>query len=202
MKIKPKKKKDFLNTFINSSIKTINLIDQVKISKIASEIKKIKDRNGRIFFIGSGGSAGNASHAVNDFRKLCNIECYSPSDNTSELTARINDDGWDTSYSNWLKVSKLNSKDGVFVFSVGGGSIKKKVSMNIVNVLKLAKRKKAKIFGVVSRDGGYTKKVGDVVIVLKVDEPNFVTPISESLQVLVWHCLVTDKKLQVNKTKW
>lgn len=202
MKIKPKKKKDFLNTFINSSIKTINLIDQVKISKIASEIKKIKDRNGRIFFIGSGGSAGNASHAVNDFRKLCNIECYSPSDNTSELTARINDDGWDTSYSNWLKVSKLNSKDGVFVFSVGGGSIKKKVSMNIVNVLKLAKRKKAKIFGVVSRDGGYTKKVGDVVIVLKIDEPNFVTPISESLQVLVWHCLVTDKKLQVNKTKW
>jgi len=202
MKIKPKKKKDFLNTFINSSIKTINLIDQVKISKIASEIKKIKDRNGRIFFIGSGGSAGNASHAVNDFRKLCNIECYSPSDNTSELTARINDNGWDTSYSNWLKVSKLNSKDGVFVFSVGGGSIKKKVSMNIVNVLKLAKRKKAKIFGVVSRDGGYTKKVGDVVIVLKVEEPNFVTPISESLQVLVWHCLVTDKKLQVNKTKW
>ncbi|QIZ20854.1 SIS domain-containing protein [Candidatus Pelagibacter giovannonii] len=202
MKTKPKKQNFFLNTFINSSIKTINLIDQVKISKIASEIKKIKDRNGRIFFIGSGGSAGNASHAVNDFRKLCNIECYSPSDNTSELTARINDDGWDTSYSNWLKVSKLNSKDGVFVFSVGGGSIKKKVSMNIVNVLKLAKRKKAKIFGVVSRDGGYTKKVGDVVIVLKIDEPNFVTPISESLQVLVWHCLVTDKKLQVNKTKW
>lgn len=190
------------SAYFKSSIKTISLIDQAVINKMVVALKKIKNKKGRIFFVGSGGSAGNASHAVNDFRKLCDIECYSPSDNTSELTARINDEGWDTSYSNWLKVSKFNSNDAIFVFSVGGGSIRKKVSMNIVNALKLAKKKKAMIFGVVSRDGGYTKKIGNLIVNLKIDEANLVTPISESLQVLVWHCLVSDKRLQVNKTKW
>ncbi len=191
-----------LTSFFKSSIETIELIDENQINEMVVGLKRIKSRRGRIFFVGSGGSAGNASHAVNDFRKLCNIECYSPSDNTSELTARVNDEGWDTSYSNWLKVSKLNSKDAIFVFSVGGGSIKKKVSMNIVNALKLAKQRKAKIFGIVSRDGGYTKKVGNIVINLKIDKSTLVTPISEAMQALVWHCLVSDKRLQVNKTKW
>ena len=152
------------------------VIEKIKIEKINSlvdEILKIKKNNGRIFFIGVGGSAGNCSHAVNDFRKICEINCYTPTDNVSELTARINDDGWNSSFANWLKVSKLNSKDGIFVMSVGGGNLKKKVSVNIVNAIKYSKLKKAKIFGIVGRDGGYTKKKGDQVILIPTLEKKF-----------------------------
>ena len=149
-----------------------------------------------------GGSAANASHLVNDLRKLCNIEAYCVSDNISELTARINDEGWDSSYSNWLKTSNLNNKDALLILSVGGGNIKKKVSMNIVEALKLGKKEKCKILGLVGRDGGYAKKIGDNVVVIKVKKKELVTPIVESFQVVLWHFMVSHNLLKVNKTKW
>ena len=173
-----------------------------QIDSLANALLKIRKNNGRVFFIGVGGSAGNCSHAVNDFRKLCEINCYTPIDNVSELTARINDEVWETSFSNWLKVSKLNNKDAIFVLSVGGGNIQKKVSINIVQAIKFSKIKKAKIFGIVGRDGGYTKKNGDEVIVVPTVEKKYVTPFSESMHSVIWHCLVSHPKLQVKKMKW
>jgi D-sedoheptulose 7-phosphate isomerase len=187
--------KNFYNIFFQNTIKTILNFNEIELNNLAKSV-------GRIFFVGVGGSAGNATHAVNDFRKLCDIECYSITDNTSELTARINDEGWDSSFSEWLKVSNLSSKDAVFVLSVGGGNLKQKVSVNIVNAVKFAKQKKAKIFGIVSRDGGYTKQVGDNVVVIPVKEKKLVTPISEALQAVIWHYLVSTSYLKKYKTKW
>ena len=193
---------NFYNVFFQSTIKTILNFNETELNNLAKSVAKIRSKKGRIFFVGVGGSAGNATHAVNDFRKLCDVECYSITDNTSELTARINDEGWDSSFSEWLKVSNLSSKDAVFVLSVGGGNLKKKVSVNIVNAVKFAKKKKAKIFGIVSRDGGYTKKVGDNVVVIPVKEKKLVTPISEALQAVIWHYLVSTSYLKKHKTKW
>ena len=192
----------FINNFFSQYIKSVHALNLNQIDSLAKDIKKIKNNKGRIFFVGVGGSAGNATHAVNDFRKICNIEAYCITDNVSELTARINDEGWDTSFSNWLKISNLNQKDAIFVFSVGGGNLIKKVSVNIVNAIKFAKSKKTKIFGVVSRDGGYTKKRGDNVIIIPVENKKLVTPISEAIQPLIWHYLVSSKYLKHNKTKW
>lgn len=180
----------------------INKMDLKAIDKLADQILKIKKNNGRIFFLGVGGSAGNCTHAVNDFRKLCEINCYSPVDNVSELTARINDDGWETSFSNWLRVSKLNSKDAIFVMSVGGGNIKRNISMNIVKAVKYGRQMRSKIFGIVGRDGGYTKQNGDNVIVVPTVDAKLITPFSESFHSVVWHCLVCNPKLQVKKMKW
>ena len=194
--------KNFYNIFFQSTIKTILNFNEIELNNLAKSVAKIRSKKGRIFFVGVGGSAGNATHAVNDFRKLCDVECYSITDNTSELTARINDEGWDSSFSEWLKVSNLSSKDAVFVLSVGGGNLKKKVSVNIVNAVKFAKQKKAKIFGIVSRDGGYTKQVGDNVVVIPVKEKKLVTPISEALQAVIWHYLVSTSYLKKYKTKW
>ena len=177
-------------------------IDKIKIFNLAKEISTIKKKSGRIFFIGVGGSAGNASHAVNDFRKLCNIECYTPTDNVSEFSARINDEGWNNSFVGWLKVSKLNSKDAIFVFSVGGGNKKKNISYNIVKAIDYALQKKAKILGVVGKIDGYTYKKGDCVVVIPELEKKMVTPLSEAFQAVVWHCLVSSQMLQTNKTKW
>ena len=193
---------NFYNVFFQSTIKTILNFNEIELNNLAKSVAKIRSKKGRIFFVGVGGSAGNATHAVNDFRKLCDVECYSITDNTSELTARINDEGWDSSFSEWLKVSNLSSKDAVFVLSVGGGNLKKKVSVNIVNAVKFLKKKKAKIFGIVSRDGGYTKKVGDNVVVIPVKEKKLVTPISEALQAVIWHYLVSTSYLKKHKTKW
>ena len=193
---------NFYNVFFQSTIKTILNFNEIELNNLAKSVAKIRSKKGRIFFVGVGGSEGNATHAVNDFRKLCDVECYSITDNTSELTARINDEGWDSSFSEWLKVSNLSSKDAVFVLSVGGGNLKKKVSVNIVNAVKFAKKKKAKIFGIVSRDGGYTKKVGDNVVVIPVKEKKLVTPISEALQAVIWHYLVSTSYLKKHKTKW
>ena len=193
---------NFYNVFFQSTIKTILNFNEIELNNLAKSVAKIRSKKGRIFFVGVGGSAGNATHAVNDFRKLCDVECYSITDNTSELTARINDEGWDSSFSEWLKVSNLSSKDAVFVLSVGGGNLKKKVSVNIVNAVKFAKKKKEKIFGIVSRDGGYTKKVGDNVVVIPVKEKKLVTPISEALQAVIWHYLVSTSYLKKHKTKW
>jgi D-sedoheptulose 7-phosphate isomerase len=177
-------------------------IDKKKVLSLAEQIKSIKDKFGRIFFLGVGGSAGNTSHAVNDFRKLCNIECYSITDNVSELTARINDDGWNSSFSSWLKVSRLSSKDAIFVFSVGGGNIKKKVSVNLIEAAIFAKKKRCKIFGIVGKKDGYIAKNADEVVVIPEINKSMVTPYSEAFQAVVWHALVSHPILQSNKTKW
>ena len=192
----------FVKNFFEVFFKVSKLIDSNSIDKLINQIKKIKDKKGRIFFIGVGGSAGNASHAVNDFRKICEIECYSPLDNVSELTARINDEGWDSSISEWLRVSRINSKDAIFAFSVGGGDIKNKVSTNIVNAIRYSKTKKAKIFGIVSNKGGYLKKNGDAVVYIPPLDNDLITPIAESYQAVVWHCIVSHPLLKKNKTKW
>ncbi len=181
---------------------SISKLDKKKIDKLINSIKLIKKNNGRIFFIGVGGSAGNASHAVNDFRKLCNIECYAPTDNVSELTARTNDEGFDTIFSGYLKNSKLSKKDAIFIFSVGGGNKKYNVSTNLIEAILIAKKKNAKIFSIVGRKDGYSYKNSDISILINVNDKKLLTPISESMQVVVWHLLVSDKRLQSNKTKW
>ena len=162
----------------------------------------LRNQKGRLFLVGVGGGAGHASHAVNDFRKIAGIESYSPSDNVSELTARTNDEGWDTTYAAWLKVSNLNSKDMLFVFSVGGGDAERNISANIVNALKLAKETGCKIMGVVGRDGGYTAKVADACIIVPTVNKDYITPHTESFQALVWHLLVSDPRLQQMTNKW
>ena len=177
-------------------------VDKNQIEKLAKILTKIRNNKGRIFFLGVGGSAGNCSHAVNDFRKICEIECYAPTDNVSELTARINDDGWESSLANWLKVSNLRSSDAIFIMSVGGGNKKKNVSINLINAIKFAKKKGAKILGIVGRDGGYTKKVGDNVILIPTIDKKLITPYCESFHSLVWHCLVSHPLLQIKKMKW
>ena len=188
--------------FFNEVTQISQQIDIEAIEKLAHELKDLRERNGRLFILGVGGSAGNCSHAVNDFRKLCGIEAYAPVDNVSELTARTNDEGWDTIFSGWLKVSKANANDAVLVFSVGGGNLEKNVSPNIVQGLKLAKERGMKIFGVVGRDGGYTKQVGDCVIVVPTVDANRVTPHAEAFQGVVLHCLVSHPVLQQMATKW
>ena len=180
----------------------IEKIDLIKIGNLAKKLSKIRKNKGRIFFIGVGGSAGNCSHAVNDFRKLCEIECYSPADNTSELTARINDEGWETCYSDWLKISRLKNKDCLFIMSVGGGNIEKKVSVNIINSIKYAKKQKSKVFGIVGKKNGFAAKNSKDVIVVPEVDVKLVTPLTESFQAVIWHCLVSDPKLQIKKTKW
>ena len=192
----------FIKNFFKVFFEVSELINFNLIKNLITQIKKIKDKKGRIFFIGVGGSAANASHAVNDFRKICEIECYSPLDNVSELTARINDEGWESSIAQWLKISRINSKDAIFVFSVGGGDIKKKVSVNLINAIKFSKKNKAKVFGIVSNKGGYLKKNGDIVIYIPTVDNNLITPIAESYQALIWHCIVSHPFLKKNKTKW
>ena len=177
-------------------------IDKEAIEALASALVALRQREGRLFVLGVGGSAGNCSHAVNDFRKLCGIEAYAPTDNVSELTARTNDEGWETVFSEWLKISRANEKDAVLVFSVGGGNAESNVSMNIVAGLKLAKERGLQIFGIVGRDGGYTKQVGDKVVVIPTVESSRVTPHAEAFQAVVWHCLVSHPDLQIRETKW
>ena len=189
-------------TYFQEVQKVAQLIDLKVIEALAKELVELRKREGRLFLLGVGGSAGNCAHAVNDFRKLCGIEAYAPTDNVSELTARTNDEGWDTVFSAWLRTSRGNSKDAVFVFSVGGGNLEKNVSPNIVAALKEAKERGMKIFGVVGRDGGYTKKVGDCVVVVPTVEASRVTPHAEAFQAVVWHCLVSHPALQQIATKW
>ncbi|MGH2359794.1 MAG: SIS domain-containing protein [bacterium] len=177
-------------------------IDVDAVERLAQELARLRERGGRLFLLGVGGSAANCSHAVNDFRKLCGIEAYTPVDNVAELTARTNDEGWDTVFSGWLKVSKASDKDAVLVFSVGGGNLEKKVSTNIVAGLQEARSRGMKIFGVVGRDGGYTKQVGDCVVVIPTVEASRVTPHTEAFQAVVWHCLVSHPALQQQATKW
>ena len=189
-------------SYFSQLTKLSNNINKRDIDRLATTLAAIRKKEGRVFFLGVGGSAGNCSHAVNDFRKICEIECYTPTDNVSELTARINDDGWESAFANWLQVSKLNSKDAIFIMSVGGGNKKKNVSVNLIKAIQFAKKVKAKVLGVVGRDGGYSKKVGDNVILIPTIDKNLITPYSESFQSVVWHCLVSHPVLKKRKMKW
>jgi D-sedoheptulose 7-phosphate isomerase len=177
-------------------------ISLASVETLASELDRLRARGGRLFLIGVGGSAGNCSHAVNDFRKLCGIEAYSPVDNVSELTARTNDEGWDTVFAAWLEISHLNDKDAILVYSVGGGDAERNVSANIVKAVDLAKARSAKVFGIVGRDSGHTAKRADVVVLIPQINPSWVTPLSEAFQAVVWHCLVSHPALQRSQTKW
>ena len=189
-------------TYFQEVIELATAIDIDAIEKLAIELVSLREREGRLFLLGVGGSAANCSHAVNDFRKLCGIEAYTPVDNVSELTARTNDEGWDTVFAAWLRTSRANEKDAVFVFSVGGGNVEKNVSANIVHALKEAKSRGMKVMGVVGRDGGFTKQVGDAVVVVPVADPSRITPHTEAFQAVVWHCLVSHPNLQQIATKW
>lgn len=177
-------------------------IDPEAIERMAAGLAKLRTREGRLFLIGVGGSAANCSHAVNDFRKLTGIETYSPCDNVSELTARTNDEGWDTTFSSWLRTSRANERDALMVFSVGGGDADRNVSPNIVKALEEAIRRKVTIYGIVGRDGGYTKRVGHEVIVIPTVDSALTTPHSEAFQAVIWHCLVSHPLLQIQETKW
>lgn len=192
----------YVTDYLAEAKTIIDAIDVSQIEKMVEEIVDIRNNLGRLFFIGVGGGAGHASHAVNDFRKIAGIECYTPTDNVSELTARINDDGWETAFVNWLKGSHLNSRDGVFVFSVGGGNLEKNISANIVYSLKHAKEVGAKIFGVVGRDGGYTAQVADACVVIPPFNKETVTPQTEAFQAVIWHLVVSHPKMQKFEMKW
>tara|TARA_B100001750_G_scaffold243132_1_gene257753 strand:+ start:167 stop:763 length:597 start_codon:yes stop_codon:yes gene_type:complete len=195
-------KKKHINKYFYQVSKIAQMIDKNEINELVKNIVKIKRKSGRIFFLGVGGSAGNSSHAVNDFRKLCNIEAYTPTDNVSELTARINDEGWNYSFVDWLKVSKFNSRDAIFIFSVGGGNKIKNVSTNLIKAIDFVLKKKGKIFGIVGKKDGYTKKKGHNVLVVPLVDKKLITPHSEAFQAVIWHCLVSHPDLQSNKTKW
>ena len=187
---------------VNEAIDILNKLDVGAIERMVDLLAVIKQDGGRIFFLGVGGSAGNCSHAVNDFRKIVGIESYAPTDNVSELTARTNDEGWATVFVEWLKTSKLSAKDAVFVFSVGGGNLEKNISPNLVMALQYSKTVGAKITGVVGRDGGYTAKVADACVIVPSVNPETITPHSEAFQAVVWHLLVSHPKLKANQTKW
>jgi D-sedoheptulose 7-phosphate isomerase len=187
---------------LSEASKIIDLIDDSMIEKMAGIIAETKENGGRLFFLGVGGSAGNAAHAVNDFRKIVGIESYAPTDNVSELTARTNDEGWDTIFSEWLKISNLNSKDTLFILSVGGGNMEKNISPNIVRALQLGKERGSKIIGIIGRDGGYTATVADAAVIVPTVNPDTVTPHSEAFQAVIWHLLVSHPLLKAKQTKW
>ena len=193
---------NYIKEFLEESKAIIDKIDQNEIIKMVNIFKDVRTSDGRLFILGVGGGAGHASHAVNDFRKICGIEAYTPSDNVSELTARVNDDGWETSYVNWLKISKLNKNDALLVFSVGGGNLEKNISANIVKCLQLAQNVGAKSCGVVGRDGGYTKKAADACVVIPPLNSSTVTPQTEAFQAVVWHLIVSHPELQKFEMKW
>ncbi|RQH08350.1 SIS domain-containing protein [Paraburkholderia dinghuensis] len=187
---------------LNEAIEIIQKMDVPAIENMAELLATVKKDGGRIFFLGVGGSAGNCSHAVNDFRKIVGIESYAPTDNVSELTARTNDEGWSTIFVEWLKTSKLLAKDAVFIFSVGGGNLEKNISPNLVEALKFAKTVGARITGVVGRDGGYTAQVADACVIVPTVNSETITPHAEAFQAVVWHLLVSHPALKANQTKW
>jgi D-sedoheptulose 7-phosphate isomerase len=187
---------------LQEAIEIVRQLDATKIETLALALADLRESGGRLFFIGVGGSAGNCSHAVNDFRKIVGIEASAPTDNVSELTARTNDEGWATVFREWLIISRLSQADAVFVLSVGGGSLAKNISPNIVSALDLSKARGARIFGVVGRDGGYTAEIGDVVIVVPTVNPDTITPHSEAFQSVIWHLLVSHPALKIRETKW
>ena len=192
----------YVDLYMREVIKITKEIDKTQIDKMIEVLSSVSENRGRIFFIGVGGGAGNATHAVNDFRKIANIESYSPTDNVSELTARINDDGWESSYTKWLQVSNLNENDVLFIFSVGGGNIEKNISANIVESIKLAQKKEARVIGVVGRDGGFTAEIADACVIIPTVNPETVTPHTEAFQAVIWHLIVSHPELKKNEMKW
>jgi D-sedoheptulose 7-phosphate isomerase len=192
----------YISRYLTEVAQIADLIDQRQVQGIIDVLVETRKSNGRLFILGVGGGAGNATHAVNDFRKIANIESYAPTDNVSELTARVNDDGWDTSFSRWLKGSHLRREDALLVFSVGGGNLEKNISANIVRALELAQEVGARITGIVGRDGGYTAKVADAAVVIPTISDDTVTPHAESFQAVVWHLIVSDPQLKANEMKW
>jgi len=188
--------------YFDEAVQIIRRLDQEAIERVLDLLLEVRRRGGRIFFLGVGGGAGHASHAVNDFRKIAGIEAYAPTDNVSELTARINDDGWETSYRNWLQGSRLKKEDMIFVFSVGGGDAERKISTNLVAALQYGRQVGARICGVVGRDGGFTAYVSDACVLIPVVNAETVTPHTESFQALVWHLLVSHPKLKAAEMKW
>jgi D-sedoheptulose 7-phosphate isomerase len=192
----------YIDDYLHEVKAITSLINRSAIEKTINILIDIRERKGRLFFLGVGGSAANASHAVNDFRKIAGIESYAPTDNVSELTARINDDGWETSFAAWLKGSNLTAKDGVFVLSVGGGSREKNVSVNLVKALEYARETGAGILGIVGRDGGYTAEVADSCIIIPVVNAGTVTPHTEAFQSVIWHLIVSDPRMRISEMKW
>jgi D-sedoheptulose 7-phosphate isomerase len=192
----------FTQKFLEESVSIIQKLDAQSIESMAKGLAQLREKKGRLFILGVGGSAGHAGHAVNDFRKICGIESYAPTDNVSELTARVNDEGWDTSFSEWLKVSRLGANDGVLIFSVGGGNREKNVSVNLVKSLELAREVGAKIYGIVGKDGGYTKQTADACVVIPPMYGDRITPHTEGLCAVVWHLLVSHPSLSAKVTKW
>ena len=188
--------------YIREAIETLTRVDAGAIENMVDLLVTVREKKGRLFLLGVGGGAGNASHAVCDFRKICEIEAYSPADNVSELTARINDDGWETAYANWLRGSRLTASDLVFIFSVGGGDATRNVSANLVCALRYCQQVGASICGVVGRDGGYTAQVADACVLIRVPDAAMVTPHTEAFQALVWHLLVSHPRLQAAQMKW
>lgn len=194
--------KNFTNYFLDKSVEVCNNLEVKKIEKLVKELKNLRGNSGRLFFLGVGGSAGNCSHAVNDFRKLCAIEAYAPTDNVSELTARTNDEGFKTIFSEWLNVSKFKKKDAIFIFSVGGGNKSKKVSENLISAIDFVKKKGGKIFSIVGRNDGYAYKNSNISIQVKTSDKFLITPLSEAFQAVIWHLIITHPNLKKNKTKW
>ncbi len=193
---------DFTDQYLRETAAVVDALDRQRIEALASGLAKVRDGGGRLFLLGVGGSAGHASHAVNDFRKICGFEAYTPTDNVSELTARVNDEGWDTAFAAWLMGSRLTSTDAVLVFSVGGGNKQKNISVNIVRALELAQERGAATFGIVGSDDGYTARAADVCVVIPPLFPNRRTPHTEGLAAVLWHLLVSHPLLKVSETKW
>jgi D-sedoheptulose 7-phosphate isomerase len=187
---------------LKETVEIVSKIDPADCDRCVAVLRAVRERGGRLFILGVGGSAANASHAVNDFRKIAGIECYAPTDNVSELTARTNDEGWPTVFVGWLRTSRLNAKDGLLIFSVGGGNLEKNVSPNLVLALQLAKQVGASVVGIVGKDGGYTAKVADARVLVPVVNPANITPHSEAFQAVIWHLFVSHPDLKVNQTKW
>jgi D-sedoheptulose 7-phosphate isomerase len=193
---------EYIESYLADVADIARQLSREQISRIVEALVELRSGGGRLFFLGVGGSAGNASHAVNDFRKIAAIESYTPTDNVSELTARINDDGWDSSYARWLEVSRLGSRDGIFVLSVGGGNAEQKVSTNLVEAIRLARSVGARVFGIVGRDGGYTARSADACVIVPPLNSSTITPHAEAFQAVIWHLLVSHPLLRTNEMKW
>jgi D-sedoheptulose 7-phosphate isomerase len=192
----------YVETYLEEAAEISRRLPRPAILQVVEELIALRRAGGRLFILGVGGSAANASHAVNDFRKIADIESYTPTDNAAELTARINDDGWDSSYAAWLRASRLGAKDALLIFSVGGGNEEKRVSLNLVEAIRLARRVGAKVFGIVGRDGGYTAQVADACVVIPTANGATVTPHTEAFQAVVWHLIVSHPALRANEMKW
>jgi D-sedoheptulose 7-phosphate isomerase len=193
---------DYTGRYLQEVAQIAALIDQTEVDAMVDILRETRDGTGRLFFIGVGGGAGNAGHAVNDFRKIAGIETYAPTDNVSELTARINDDGWESSFARWLAGSRLRAEDVLFVFSVGGGDLARNISANIVQAVALAKTVGARVIGVVGRDGGYTASVADACVIIPTVTADTVTPHTEAFQAVIWHLIVSHPSLKANEMKW